>query len=388
MPNRDPFLNKLIDRFDKLDPQALQNYVLDLAQHAHQLEEVLDHLQEGVLLLNPEGEITFMNRQAGIWLEKSFPPNGRQPLKKIIEDPALYPFIEEQLKNPQERVTADLSLMIPRELSLRVSVSARSGQRPCGLLVLLMDITREVDQVTWNERWARIESLIHLTAGIAHEIGNPLNAITIHLQLLQKKIQSLSAGPRKEMEDMLEVLLGETHRLDAIIRNFLKATRKPLPRYQNENLLEVIEEALEFMKPELTARKIKLIYRKKDVLTPFLIHKEALYQAFINLIKNAMEAMPHGGKLEITAKQQDKIVTLLFKDTGLGIAQKNLDHIFDAYYTTKPEGSGLGLMTVFQAIRDHGGRIDVESKVNQGTTFTLWLPIRKPKLQIPENKNP
>jgi signal transduction histidine kinase len=114
--------------------------------------------------------------------------------------------------------------------------------------------------------------------------------------------------------------------------------------------------------------------------------RERLYQVFINLIINGMEAMPKGGNLRVGISHKDKVAVLTFKDEGVGITEENLAHIFEPYFTTKKEGSGLGLMTVLNAISDHGGKIEAFSKPKKGSTFVILLPIRAPKLQLPQYK--
>jgi signal transduction histidine kinase len=228
-----------------------------------------------------------------------------------------------------------------------------------------------------------MESLVRLAGGIAHEIGNPLNAITIHLELLKKRLAGLPEDDRKEIADSLSDIQGETRRLDRIIRNFLKATRKPPLRFRLDDLNEVIDDAISFLKPQLDAARILVKFSKDKGLPGFLMDRERLYYAFMNLVKNSMEAMPSGGsvKIALTHKQQRTVVTIA--DTGCGIAEKDLSRIFDIYYTTKPEGAGLGLMMVYDAIAEHGGKIEVASKLNKGTTFKVLLPIREPQLQLP-----
>jgi signal transduction histidine kinase len=203
------------------------------------------------------------------------------------------------------------------------------------------------------------------------------------LELLKKRLAGLPDEKRKEIAGSLSDIQDETRRLDRIIRNFLKATRKPPLRFRLDDLNEVVTDALSFLKPQLDVAKVLVKFSKDKTLPVFLMDRERLYYAFMNLIKNALEAMSHGGalKISITRKQNCAIVTIA--DTGCGIAEKDLARIFDIYYTTKPEGAGLGLMMVYDALAEHGGKIEVASKLNKGTTFKILLPIREPQLQLP-----
>jgi signal transduction histidine kinase len=153
-------------------------------------------------------------------------------------------------------------------------------------------------------------------------------------------------------------------------------------------LNEVIADALSFLKPQMDVAKVLVKFSGDKGLPGFLMDRERLYYAFMNLLKNALEAMPHGGglKIAVTHKQHCAIVTIA--DTGCGIDEKDLARIFDIYYTTKPEGAGLGLMMVYDAISEHGGKIEVASKLHKGTTFKVLLPIREPQLQLPQYEQP
>ena len=378
---RKPFIHKLLNRLERVDRDSVQNYLTDLAHENSVYAEILDHLGEGVLLAARDGKLFYANRQASLWLGLESEKEGCVPVAAAIEDRELAQFISRHLKGLEERLVADVSLLVPREMTLRVIlVPLETQTKEREILVLLSNISDEKNRT--DENLSRMEALASLAAGIAHEIGNPLNSISIHLELLKKEAQSFVENKRKNVEKTLEVLSGETSRLDRIVRNFLKATRKPPLRFKNEDLNQILEDAVRFMAPELEKNKVKTILKLAKTLPSFMLDRERLYQAFINLIKNAMEAMPKGGRLTIAVTHHGKLVSLSFKDEGSGIQEADLPHIFDAYYTTKDEGSGLGLMTVYNVVREHGGRIEASSKAGKGSVFTLHLPIRQPKLQL------
>jgi signal transduction histidine kinase len=284
------------------------------------------------------------------------------------------------------RTVHDLRILSPREIQLRVSIFPRDEGEKNRLVILLLDITRRTEQEFESAMLSRMESLVRLAGGIAHEIGNPLNAITIHLELLKKRLAGLPDAKRQELADSLSDLQDETKRLDRIIRNFLKATRKPPLRFQLDNLSDVVADALNFLKPQLEVSKIRVQFSKAKNLPPFLMDRERLYYAFMNLIKNALEAMPRGGMLKVALSHKQHCAIVTVADTGCGINEKDLGRIFDIYYTTKQEGAGLGLMMVYDAVTEHGGKIEVVSKLNKGTSFNVLLPIREPQLQLPNYK--
>lgn len=377
MPKNLPFVHKLLKSLDKIDRAALEKYILDLAETRLTLETILHEIHEGAMIVTRDGDITFANPPALSWL--GLPKTGKLQIPQIA-DTEISKFIETHCENLKERTTADFRVLIPRETFLRIFMIP--FEKEGNILILLLNLTTERSAGGAPPARDSVESLLSLAAGIAHEIGNPLNSIGIHLALLQKEIKTLPEGKKAGFEKTLEVLKSETGRLDRIVRNFLKAARKPPLRFRTENLNGVLKSALDFMRPELEENKIKIRFRPEESIPDFLMDRERLHQAFINLIKNSMEAMPKGGQITIRTSQKEKAAILIFNDEGKGISEEDLPHIFEAYYTTKAEGSGLGLMTVWKTVSEHGGRIEVSSKAGQGTTFTLLLPIREPKLQL------
>ena len=269
-------------------------------------------------------------------------------------------------------------------MQLRVTIFPQGEDEKKRLVILLLDITSRTEQEFEAAMLSRMESLVRLAGGIAHEIGNPLNAITIHLELLKKRLAGLPDSKRQELADSLSDIQDETKRLDRIIRNFLKATRKPPLRFQLDDLNAVVHDALSFLKPQLDVANVHIKFSNDAGLPAFLMDRERLYYAFMNLIKNALEAMPLGGALKINLSHKQNCAVVTVTDTGCGISEKDLAKIFDIYYTTKLEGAGLGLMMVYDAVAEHGGKIEVASKRNKGTTFKILLPIREPQLQLPQ----
>ncbi len=387
MLKHDPFIHKLLRRIDRLDRESLKNHLQDMARENNLYEEVLEHLKEGAVLVDAEGHLQYANRQATLWLALPSALNPKDRIQDILADRELSRFIAEHLGDLKERVVGDFQILSPHEISLRVFLTPLENKLAGReILILLLNIPAEKMQTPEKEKPPRIEALMSLVAGIAHELGNPLNSIGIHLQLLKRELNDMPNKKQKILEKTLDVLNNETSRLDKIVKNFLKAARKSPLRFRTEDLNLLLSEALELMSPALKEKRIRMHFQPDPGLAPFLMDRSRLHQTFTNLIKNATEAMPKGGDLWVSVSHKENVAILRFKDTGTGIAEKDLPHIFDAYYTTKEEGSGLGLMTVFSAVREHGGRIEVASKVGKGTTFIILLPIRLAKLQLPMAK--
>lgn len=383
MPQKDPFVHKLLKRFEKIDTASLKQCLLDLSEETALYSEVLNHLQEGVILAEEDGNILFLNPEAERWLGLQKDTDRPLHLVKDLGDSELAKFIREHWQRA-DRVVGDFQVLTPREARLRAFVIPLQNSESRSLILLLNISDPSHDRPTPSGVPA--EALLSLAAGVAHEIGNPLNSISIHLQLLKKQLAVPRTPSPSQLVKSIQVLESETQRLDKIVRNFLKATRKPPLRFRPEDLHKMIEEAIDVLTPELAQQKIRLEYRKDAELPLFLMDRLRLYQAFMNLMKNAMESMPKGGALKISVSHKEKVAMIRFQDEGEGILEKDLPHIFEAYYTTKEEGSGLGLVFVLNAIREHGGRIEVASKVGKGTTFIVLLPIRQPRLQLSQDK--
>lgn len=376
MPKPTPFSRKLLARLERIDPAVLKEHLEDIFREQELYAQIFDHLGEGVLVLGPGGRIEFSNPRGRNFLGLE---SSARNLSNAHADSEIKRFMGEHLERASGTpAAADFRILTPSESWIRISLIPIESARQNLVVILPL---RESSRAETAE--GRMTALSNLAAGIAHEIGNPLNSISIHLQLLKKELSGFDFRKKEKFEKTLEVLSSETARLDRIVRAFLKATRLPPLRFRTENLNSILENALSFMRPELEENRIRVHFSPSGSLPAFLADRERMHQVFINLIKNAMEAMPKGGSLWIASSHRGRVAMLTFRDQGVGIQEKDLPHIFEPYFTTRPEGSGLGLLIVYQTVREHGGRIEVESKPGKGTTFTLLLPVRKPKLQIP-----
>jgi signal transduction histidine kinase len=218
----------------------------------------------------------------------------------------------------------------------------------------------------------RIASLGRLTAGVAHEVKNPLNAMTIHLELLKQKLASPEPAAALRHAD---VIGSEIRRLDDVVQGFLKFVRPEDVTLAPVKTSTLIAGVLDAVGPEAERSKVSCETNCQDPGLAIEGDETLLRQAFLNLAQNAIQAMPRGGKLRITcAAGRDGRVEVRVQDTGDGIPPEHLARIFDLYFTTKKRGSGIGLSLVFRTVQLHNGDIDVESTVGTGTTFVIRLP--------------
>jgi signal transduction histidine kinase len=216
----------------------------------------------------------------------------------------------------------------------------------------------------------RISMVGRLTAGVAHEMKNPLNAMTIHLELLKQKL-----GAGKPATQHVEIIEQEIRRLDERIQGFLRFVRPDEAKFGPVAIAPLVSSVLEAMAPEAQRAGVAIDRGCTDESIHVVGDAAQLRDVFLNLAQNAIQAMPRGGRLAVTcAVMPDRRVRVRVEDTGVGIAPENLTKIFELYYTTKESGTGVGLSMVYRTIQIHNGEIDVESTVGVGTTFIVVLP--------------
>lgn len=385
-------LDRVLGRLDTLDAVNLTQLVQRLARERGLFEDIFNILQEGVLVIGAGGEIEYANEAAQRLIGLNDAVQG-EILWRLV--PGLRASLGAALESEDlgdEGAAAALPVMArefeltypePRTVRLYMVPFTGASSGPRRYAVILSDITR--DKQTTEERIEneRTSSILLLAAGVAHELGNPLNSLTIHLQLIERKLKKLRASADSEsLTESLRVCRGEVARLDGIISNFLEAIRPQPPDLAETDLVEVLDEVLSFQQRELADRGITVEAETTAELPRVMADRNQLKQVFFNLSKNAVEAMQPGGRLRIRTRSDDDNVYLLFADTGSGIKQEDLVRLFQPYHTTKPGGHGLGLMIVQRILREHGGQVGIESKEGVGTVVTLQFPRKDRRVRM------
>jgi len=381
-------LNRVLGRLDQLDSVNLTNLVQRLARERTVFEDIFNTLQEGVLVISPDGEIEYANQSAHRLIGLNADELSGQMLWRLV--PGLRPSLESALADGALPVIArEFELTYPEPRTVRLymvpfqSEDAADGRR---YAVILTDVTRDkatTEELIENERTSSIRLL---AAGVAHELGNPLNSLNIHLQLIERKLKKLRASAKEvaALTDSIRICQDEVSRLDGIINHFLEAIRPQPPDLSELHLLDVLDEVLRFHQGELADRQIKVDVEASPDLPVLMADRNQLKQVFFNVIKNAMEAMAPGGQLNLKTRSDDNAVYLMFGDNGTGIKQEDLLRLFEPYHTTKPGGNGLGLMIVQRIMKDHGGQVGVESKAGVGTVVTLEFPRKDRRVKVLE----
>ena len=380
-------LDKLLGRIDRLDAAGLQSLVQRLARERAMLDTVFNTLQEGVLVITADGEIDYANDAAARMIGFKGQAGVPTTLWRLV--PGLRSSLEgEGLHGKNDGrpiVTREFELTYPVHRVVRLyMVPFHEGENgDSRFAIILADITTEKKSTAELIQNEKISSILLLAAGVAHELGNPLNSLTIHLQLIERKLKKLKDSKETaSLAESISICQGEVTRLDGIIRNFLEAIRPRPPDLAEVNVVEVIEDVLRFQGKELEDRGLK-VEGELPASTPVIMaDRNQLKQVFFNLVKNAMEAMAPGGKLGIRVRADDDSVFILIADTGAGIKQEDLAKLFSPYHTTKAGGHGLGLMIVQRIMRDHGGHAGIESKEGTGTVVTLQFPQKHRRVRM------
>jgi PAS domain S-box-containing protein len=336
-------------------------------------------MNEGVLITDQAGLVQYANNTACMLLGKRVEAMDGQPVLDCIDSFDFYNLVQKAVFDNERIRNREVSLYIPSDRILNVNIHPlrRSGSLQ-GHVIIFMDITREKKEQQRLRQAESMSALSLLTAGVAHEIKNPLGAIDIHLQLLQ---QVLASGKRERIERdgqrYVAILRDEVSRLNTIVVDFLSAVRPISLQPELVSPAKLVSSLAEFVAPVMDTAGIRFETLIAPGLPKILADVTLIRQVLLNLVKNAREATPSGGRVTVSVGREDQMVAFHVEDTGTGIEKDRLSAIFEPYYSTRDFGSGLGLTIVWRIVREHGGEIHVDSTPGEGSSFTILLPSGK-----------
>ncbi len=358
--------------------------------------DILTGLVDGIIVTDAGGSVLVWNRAAeeltGIPATDAL---GRSAATVLSDNPALVGQIEKTISTGRSYSDYEGEIAIkhlpPRPVGIVTSVLTDSGGSPVGVILTISDQSRVRDLKERMRRSDRLATLGMIAAGIAHEVKNPLVGISGAAQLMKSELRTGNGAGKgagnKNLIEYLDVILKEADRLNKVLEGILDFTRLKPHEIKPYNIHSILDRVL--LLNEENARKSGVVLsRLYDPSLPDVIgNHDQLIQVFLNIIKNAIEVMPGGGKLTVVTRMSDlftsvqadgkkhRLMVVKVSDTGPGIKQEHLKDIFTPFFTTKDTGVGLGLALSYQIVQEHLGTIRIESQEKEGTTFSIYLPL-------------
>ena len=379
------FYQRAIKKIDKLNPEQRIELLFSSVKRINLLKTMTDSIDVGILVCDEKNKLVLANKCALRLLPINF-IEGIE-LWSAIKNEKIIDFLKDILFYSERVIGSEIDIVHHERtklLSFNV-VPLVEDRKIKGTLIYFFDITEKRKTEARLRRMENLASLTTLAAGVAHEIKNPLGSISIHLQLLQKTLTKMGNCGEKT-DKYMNVIKEEIDRLNKIVVDFLFAVRPLALELREGNINKMIKQMVDFVTPEMKKSKIYINPELDENLPSMLMDERLLKQVMLNLIKNAQAAMPDGGTLTITTNCVDNEINIKVKDTGIGIKKDVISRIFEPYFTTKKNGTGLGLTQVYKIVREHQGEITVNSKPKKGTCFEIMLPIPQKETRLLTDK--
>jgi signal transduction histidine kinase len=378
------FVEKLLERAGRVDPGEMQAHLARLAEDRGFLEKIFNTLQEGVAVVDSDGRLSYWNRSASRLLSLPEDVGGSGwNLSRSLKGVDWKHLLQEN------RVSSgSIGVSYPEKRLLNYYLVPLDEKGDAGLHVAIFhDVTQEREKTEEALEVGRVEALTLLAAGVAHEIGNPLNSLHLQMQVMERDLQRMEIGPTHRIRESIEACQQEIRRLDGLITQFLRAIRPQPLRQFPEDPGEVLAEALRPLDGEFRDRRILLETDLAKNLGKVSMDRGQMKQAIYNVLRNALQFVGEGGLIRVTLRREDPYLVWEFRDNGPGIDPKHLPHLGQPFFTTRNEGTGLGLMIVQRIMREHGGDLQLESTPGKGAMVRLRIPLMDKRVHLLEEKS-
>jgi len=338
------------------------------------VDQIMANLQDGLMLFTRESRVVLVSASVERFLGRPRHELLGHTAKEIFSrDSSLGALLLDAFPSRQGIAQRELESSDGKRVQVSLDFISERGT-PIGALLTLHDAESAQRMEDEIEISRRMSASSRGTRNVAHEVKNPINAIVLHLQLLQNKLREIDPDTRRH----IDVIGGEIHRLDRVVQILVDFTRPRDLRLEEVDLRRVLEDVITLATPQAEQHGVHIARDLPEAL-PVRVDTDCMKQAFLNVVLNGIQAMPSGGTLTISSRSEDDTIITEVRDLGGGIPREIQDKIFELYFTTKQGGSGIGLAWTYQILQWHYGSVDFETEEGHGTTFRLRLPVTEPR---------
>jgi signal transduction histidine kinase len=379
------FLERFLERLDSIDSNSVQAYILRLSKDKGFLETVFNAINEGILVVDRHLKINYYNYAAKDLL--GLPDDLENiRLSQLLHDVDWRRILQQDEEEWCRISRQEIEIIYPNHRFLQFYLVPMVEQGGYAT-VILRDVTESHERTIQELESEKVTAISMLAAGVAHEIGNPLNSLYLNLQLLVRMLEDKNTRNfnRKEAVAMVTAAKNEVERLDNIINQFLHAVRPGQSVMAPLDMKNLIIDTLTFMRQEIELKSINVRCEWPDILPKIKGDPGQLKQAFYNILKNAIHAMPEGGEIDVICSYDEDWLELEFTDTGHGIAKENVGRIFEPFKSFKKGGTGIGMIIIERIMREHGAELQLQTAPGKGTCIVIRFPRHSRRIRaLPE----
>jgi len=336
------------------------------------VDQIMANLQDGLMLFTGDSHVVLVSASVERFLGRPRRELLGRTVREIFSSDSVFgALVLDAFKHRRPVVQREMESPNGKRVQVSLDFIQEEGGTQIGALLTMRDaesVRRIEDEIEMSRR---LSASGRLTRGVAHEVKNPINAIVLHLQLLQSKLQQIDPDTRRHMD----IIGSEIHRLDRVVQILVDFTRPRELHLEETDLRRLLEDVVSLAAPDAAQHAVNIVHELPSEPLFVKVDADFLKQAILNVVLNGVQAMPQGGTLAVSARREDEIVITEIQDQGSGIPAEIQDKIFELYFTTKKGGSGIGLAQTYQIMQWHYGSLDFESVTGQGTKFRLRLPL-------------